>query len=558
MSTLPLFDAPALLAVRPPELRKFQAETLGHLRTLVTSGKKKRVLVVGPTGCGKMVLIAAIIKSSSLPAIFVCHRLELIDQCAAQLQRFGLTNLGVIRGNDSRADLNASVQVASIQTLARRDKPFQSKPVLIIVDEAHRSAADSYLLHVFRAYPQAIILGFTATPVRLDGRPLGGELYEHLEVMTTYEEIFKRSDWLARPIVYAAPLRVDLSQVRMTGNDFDEEALAGVMRSSVLEGQIVDHWLRLAHLVHTGPGRLEPGPRRRTLVFAVNVAHSQEIAARFEKAGVRVAHLDGTTPEDTRRAIWRDLGSGALDVVTNCMVGIEGIDVPEIKCVVWGRPTHSMVVARQSAGRGMRPWGGQTPLILDHAGNFDRTGCPFEDLHWSLTHRAVRFGKKLPMRMCPKCYAYCQPGLVLCPYCGAEFPRQDPKQAPAETQAELAIRASDPEAVKLDYFNRQLTTAKAKGFKPGYASALYKERYGKWPPQDWGERARNEFACDPMWQGALARREKRRNQAQERTKLEDEKMSEKSPEEQAMEQTLSAMDEEDFAGWLGTHGIGEG
>ena len=182
--TLPLFDAEPLMDVKPPTLRDYQATCITKLRQLVTSGKR-RVLVVGPTGMGKMVLIASIIKTSTLPVIFVCHRMELIDGCATQLARLGITNIGVMRGDDDRENPSASVQLCSIQTLARRTKPFAGQRVLVLIDEAHRSASDSYREHVFDGpwVLGSIFLGFTATPTRLDGRPLG-DLYEELPKLT--------------------------------------------------------------------------------------------------------------------------------------------------------------------------------------------------------------------------------------------------------------------------------------------------------------------------------------------------------------------------------------
>lgn len=529
--TLPMFPG-APEPKTPAGLRPYQQRAIVNLKAQIIFGNR-RILAVGPTGCGKMVLIAAMIRTSRVPAIFVAHRMELIDQCVDQLSRLGLTSIGVLRGDDDRYDPGASTQVCSIQTLARRDKPFCSLtptescpyPQLIFIDEAHRSGSDSYIEHVFKAYPHAIIIGFTATPGRLDGRPLGGELYQDIVQIATYAELLKNPEWLATPDVFSSPLQADLSEVRIAGSDFDDEQLATVMHTDRLEGQVVEHWLRLANRhpvwkngVRVALQTIEAEPRR-TLVFAVSVAHSQSIAARFEKAGVKVAHLDGTTPEAERRAMLRALGKGELQVVCNCNVAVEGVDVPEVKCVVHARPTQSVTLWRQSVGRAMRPWNSVTPLVLDHAGNFVRLGCPFEDLRWSLTSKPTRAGKP-GLKLCRKCFAYVPVGKAICPFCGYEFQPEDEKQI-HESNTELSQHSTDPDSLKRDYFNRQALIARTRGFKPGFASKLYLDRYGDWPPKEWSDRVKADFLADPAWQSTMARRLERKAQREAQDKREE-------------------------------------
>lgn len=571
--TLPLFDSAPLMDLKPKDLRPYQQRGIARLRELVTVGKRKRLLAVGPTGLGKMVITASMIQTSTLPVLFVAHRRELLDQCADQLRSLGITNVSIVRGNDSRYDPNSSIQIASIQTLARRDKPFLGEPVLIFIDEAHRAASDSMRENIFDAYPQAIVIGFTATPARLDGRPLGGDLFEELVPIATYEELFKNPDWLARPDGFSVPIKPYLDHVPMSGADFDEEMLAKAMHTDPLEGQIIDHWLRFSNkhpAVKNGErvySEFVEGERRRTVVFAVNIAHSQSIATRFERAGVKVAHLDGKTPDSERARIIKALGSGELEVVCNCNIAVEGVDVPEIKLVMQARPTHSLVMHRQQVGRMLRPWKGIVPILLDHAGNWDRLGCPWEDLAWSLSSRPKRTGAKLPMKLCKVCFAYCEPSRITCPFCGAEFQVRDAREMPAETTAELVARQGEPDALKAEFFARQVTQAKLHGFKPGYASALWKERYGCWPPREWSDKVKAEFEKDKIWQDALDRRLKRKAAREAQEKKEAEAAGEspstpsatdamakvreafakaraaapKSEEERALESTLAAM-----------------
>ena len=549
--TLPLFSSSPLTDDKPKKTaRKYQERGIIALRAHVLM-EKTRILGVLPTGGGKMFLTAAMTRSATIPMLFVAHRQELIDQCARELADFGLTNIGVIRGNDERYNPAASIQIASIQTLARRDKPFLGeKRVLIFIDECHRSASESYQTHVFGAYDKnGIIIGWTATPWRLDHRPLGGDSgFEVIEVLATYDELLKHPDWLARPDIFGAP-PLDLSQVRTSGSDFDEEQLAEVMHTGVLEGQLVEHWVKWAdkHPVLTPqglriPGKFTTGEPRRTIGFAVNIAHSMACAERFEKLlGLgKVAHLDAKTPDATRKAAWVDSASGKLQMVWNCNIGVEGIDVPPIKCVIDAAPTQSLTRHRQRVGRGMRPWQGVVPFVLDHAGNMDRLGCPFEDLHWSLTAKPVRGSGRLPMKMCRTCFAYCEPSKYVCPFCGAEFPKAEDRPVPAETNAELVMRQTEPEALKVAFYSRQVTMAKSRGFKPGYASAMYKEHYGCWPPREWSDRTKAEFAQDGAWQMSLQRRLEKKAVREAQDKREEEELAKSKIEERV----------EDDAGWI--------
>lgn len=508
--TLSLFPGEPIPTKPPIALRPYQDKGIVRIRELAWT--KRRILVVGPCAMGKMFLVANIFRTATCAGLFVCHRQELINQCVRELARQGITQVGVIRADDERTNAAHTIQVASVQTLARRDKPPAK---LIFIDEAHRSLSDQYEEHVFNAYPDAIIIGLTATPVRLDGRPMGSR-YDHLEIITTYQELLKNPDWLVAPDIYSAPIVADLSGVQTVGSDYDETQLAEVMSQQVLVGQLLDHWLKLAHLhpvFHDGErtGKVVEGERRRTFIFAVNIAHSESICERFEKAGVRIAHLDGKTPDAQRKAMLRDLETGKLEAISNCNVLLEGTDIVPAKCVAHARPTQSLVLHRQSCGRIFRPWQGVIPLILDHASNFDRHGAPHEDLHWSLTNRPRRISSQAPAKICRGCFAYVPSGRLTCPYCGYVFPEGSMK-TPQETHAELLLRSTDPEDMKKQFFDKMVGIARARGFKPGFASAKFKERYGTWAPYAWSDPVKSGFLSDEFWQKNFQRREDNKQQ----------------------------------------------
>jgi superfamily II DNA or RNA helicase len=534
--TLPLFPSEGEVFANAPSsffLRPYQSKAIQTLRERVRQGRR-RILLVAPTGAGKMTMIAAIIRTSSVPVLFVVDRMELIEQCLEELGRVGITNVGVIRGDDWRENPGATIQVASIQTLSRRNKPPAG---LVLVDEAHIAVSDSYLA-LFEYYKQAIIIGFTATPTRTDGRPLGN-VFECLEVVCTYEELIK-AKFIVEPLCYSGPAELDLSQIRIVAGDYDEAQLGDMMRSVSLVGSLLEHWQRLANLYPREgghPGLIE-GPYRRTFIFAVSIQHSLDICARFAGAGVRIAHLDGTTSETERKRIVKALGTGDLQAVTNVGVLLKGVDIPSAKCVAHARPTQSIVLWRQSAGRILRPWHPNcrrgcmahpsvVPMLIDHAQNIQRHGFPHEDLHWELTARARPFESKPATRICKECYAYLPAYKRICPYCGADSPPPPPADLPKESEAQLLQLAGSPEEMRRMYFNMIVQVARARGYKPGFASARYKSRYGHWPPWEWSEMVKSSFASDPVWQAnfeAHASKKKQRElekMAKELAKIEE-------------------------------------
>ena len=461
-------------------------------------------------------MAAAIIHSArtrfDARVLFVAHRLELIDQTVRQLARWGITEVGVMRADDERTNALAPVQVATIQTLARRSAPPTD---IVFVDEAHRAAGDSYV-RIMGLYPEATIIGLTATPCRLDGRPLGDH-FDEMVMGGTYAQLIA-DGFVVEPRVYAPHRPVDLTGVRRVAGDWNEGELAEKMIH--VTGDLVAEWR--AHAEGRG-----------TVVFACTIAHSEDIVLRFRTEGIRAEHLDGNTPLDERRELLARLDSGALDVISNCGVLTEGWDQPSAKCVVLARPTMSLSLHRQMAGRALRPWEGVTPVILDHASNVDRHGMPHDDVAWSLSSTAARQSEKSPYRTCPRCFGY-----VLrnpCELCGFEAPVK-PREI-REERGELVQRTDDRRA----FFEKMWALARARAFKPGFAGAKYKEKYGSWPPWSWSQECKAAFEADGDWGARLRNREA-------------EKAAWAEPTEPAAPPE-SAPPEEDFASWLGTQGV---
>lgn len=481
--------------IEPAVLRPYQAAAIDSLRAKA-SAKKTRLLLTIPTGGGKTLTAANLIRSAlklGRRVLFVVHLRELVDQTVRALERCGVTDIGVMRGDDGRVDPDAPVQIASIQTLARRKRPEAD---VVLLDEAHRSISDGYVKHIWEAYPDAIIIGLTATPCRGDGRPLG-ERYQELIVAATYSELIA-DGFVADPLVVAPRVEPNTSRVRKVAGDWNEADLEEVM--GAILGDIVPTWR-------------EHADGLKTICFASGINHSKDIVRRFLEAGVSAEHLDGTTSGLERAAILARLESGETTVVSNCAVLTEGFDMPAIRCAILARPTLSLVLHMQTSGRALRP-GSVRPVILDHAGNVGRHGMPHEDRIWSIDGPAKRAAQKNPYRTCKKCFAYFLASQSACPHCGFEVPAL-PKELPKELAA--TMRPIVKADVERDFYRSAVNLAQSRGFKPGMASFKFKEKFGRWPPWAWSQETKREFEADTAWQVRLAQRTEWREQRERST-----------------------------------------
>ncbi len=434
-------------------------------RLTVALARVRRVLYTLPTGGGKSTVAVAIILeyvAAGRPVLVLAHRRELIHQLAQRLLDAGLPedSVGVLMADDPRRRPAALVQVASIDTF--RLRRLHTPADLIVVDEAHRAVATSYR-RVSAQYPEAKILGLTATPVRMSGRGLG-DAFDHLEMGPSIDELIL-SGYLARPRTWTVPAESlpDLAGVRAERGDYVPGALGKAVTKSRIVGDIVEHW------------KLRAG-NKQTVVFAVNVAHAKKIARTFRRADVVCEHLDGDTPVKKRDAILARLRSGETRVVTNCGVLTEGWDSPPVKCAVLARPTKSLGLYMQMVGRILRPWQGTTPIVLDHSGNAVMHGPPQRERSFSLDSEAVA-GVEPQGRACPECHEVAEAGAAECAGCGYVWPPVV-KAAPKEEAGELVeMQASAEERAAA--LERISEVAAKFGLGPEWISRAHAEMFAE-------------------------------------------------------------------------------
>jgi DNA repair protein RadD len=216
-------------------LRPYQHVAIEKLR-ISARLKHRRILLQASTGSGKTIVACEMIRlaiSKSKRALFIAHRKEIILQSSQKLDAFGIEH-GIIMARHARKNTHA-VQVASIQTLTRRDKPEAD---LIIIDECHLSCSASYK-QIIDAYPNALVIGLTATPIRLDGRGLG-EIYSDIVEVVPMAQLIADGH-LIKPRVFA-PFTPDMKSVRTIKGDYDATQTAAIMDNQRITGDIVKHW----------------------------------------------------------------------------------------------------------------------------------------------------------------------------------------------------------------------------------------------------------------------------------------------------------------------------
>lgn len=352
-------------------LRDYQREALAAIAGAEREGVRRQ-LVSLPTGCGKTVIFAHLVRDTLAErggrALVLAHRDELIEQTVEKLEGVGLSpgDIGVVKAE--RDDVGARVVVASVQTLARQARlerlagAAEDIP-LVITDEAHHAVAPTYLrvyeaLHAgaSSAPPWPLHVGFTATPLRGDKRGLS-PVFERIVFHRNIEQMIA-AGWLVEPGGRMVKCDFDLRAVRIRAGDYAAGDLERVMLVNHVTRAIAAAWL-------------EHAADRPTLVFTVSVRHAHQVAGAINALAGKplAAALDGTTPLEERRELVRRLRAGELRCLVNCAVLTEGFDAPNVSCILVARPTRSEALYVQMIGRGLRLWPGKRDcLVLDVTG----------------------------------------------------------------------------------------------------------------------------------------------------------------------------------------------
>ncbi|MFB7474009.1 DEAD/DEAH box helicase [Kitasatospora sp. NPDC056184] len=346
-------------------LRPYQREAISRLIDGWQAAGPTRLAVVLPTGAGKTVVLSHLIsrmhQQTGRRALVIAHREELIQQAAAKLRAIAphLT-VGIVKAgrNEHRG---VDVIVASVQTLAVRKRRAAITGVgLVVVDECHHAAADSYVevLDHFGAWSGVPVAGFTATMTRTDGglADIWQDIVFQLDILDLMAD-GHLVDVRGKRVTVGG---LDLDKVKTRAGDLQDSQLGQALEDSGAARVVAD-----AYAEHAAD---RPG-----VVFTPTVATAHGMAEALTAAGITAAAVWGDMPREDRTAVLDRYKAGDVQVLTNCMVLTEGFDAPWASCAVIARPTKSAGLYVQMVGRVLRPSPGKTDaLVLDVMGSSTR------------------------------------------------------------------------------------------------------------------------------------------------------------------------------------------
>jgi superfamily II DNA or RNA helicase len=343
------------------ELRPYQQEAIAKVRASMRAGHKRVVLVLatgaGKTKCASDIVRQAIDRGSRV--LWMAHRTELVDQAATTLHKLGLS-VGVLASSSVwPVDLEAPVQVASIQTLVARDV-VRPPAQLIIWDEAHHCAeAAEQWSSLLQAYPEAHVLGLTATPERGDGTGLA-PMFTDLVVGASVRQLTEMGHLVPCEVVRPSTW---LKAKRMEGNPLAQEPLA-------------------AYLEHASG--------RQGFLFARTVEEAKRYAVEFTSSGIRAECIHAGTPAEVRAAALDGFREGTIRMLSNVYVMTEGTDLPMASACILARGAGTAGMFLQMVGRVLRPAPRKKDaLLVDLQGVSHVWGMPEDERLFKLDGKAI-------------------------------------------------------------------------------------------------------------------------------------------------------------------------
>jgi len=380
------------------DLRDYQVE---YKTNIFHAWKTKRsVMLQMPTGTGKTRLFVSIIKdlqrsaSQDKPKILVlAHRKELIEQIFKEISgKYQIPCSIIMSGNfESKA---VPVQVASVPTLSREERLERWSSFdfdFIIIDESHHVKAKSYH-SILRKFPNAKILGVTATPYRMSGRGFTGTFEELIEAQPVIQ--FIRQGYLCDYDYYSIQ-KLDnihekisrISKFDIEG-DYSESEMMKIMDKKKVLSRIVDTYLNYAN-------------GKKGIVYTINQEHNKHVCEQFKQANIRAEAIDSNTKPELRENIVQHFRDGKIDVLCNVDIFSEGFDCPDVEFIQLARPTKSLALFLQQVGRGLRISSEKEKVIfLDVVGTYNRFGFPSTKRNWQTYFKG--FNKLNPPDESPK------------------------------------------------------------------------------------------------------------------------------------------------------------
>ena len=339
------------------KLRSYQEECLHSIHDHYKQGINRQLIHMA-TGAGKTVIFANLIAQKNCKTLVLAHTCELLDQAKEKINMINPElEVGIVNAGNKEYD--HQVIISSIQSARQPDTLEHLKKqqfTLCIYDEAHRAGADSSRLVLstlgfLSNSSEKLLAAFTATPFRNGSKGLGA-VFQKVVYRKSVKDLINLG-YLCKPVGIKIKTDLDLSSVQTEDGDFKTESLASYMDTPQITQLIIDSYFEYAS-------------DRHTVAFCVNVDHAYNLANAFKRHGIAAEAIHGGTPSNERAALLERFKNGSIDVLTNCQILTEGVDIPLISCVLIARPTQSKGLYQQMAGRGLRNFPNKKNcLILD-------------------------------------------------------------------------------------------------------------------------------------------------------------------------------------------------
>ena len=403
--------------------------------------------------------------------MFLIHRKEVLQQAVRTFDK-----------QDVDPNLLTS---GMVQTLTRRVDKLPT-PDVILVDEAHHALAKSYQ-NILNRFPKAIVLLFTATPHRT-GRVQLDQIADDIIVGQSIHELTEKG-FLA-PFRYFQPPGDFDSKLLKRGStgDFTNDSMQQAMSTKIF-GHIVKQYKRIA-------------PGMQAVVYTYSIDSAIKIAAEFNSEGISAVEVDGTTSKEKRAVAVRKFRDQEIKILVNVNLFTEGVDLPNVDCVIMARPTASLALYLQFSMRCLNPRPGKTAIIIDHANNFKSFGYPDDDRDWKQAIKSGRQKSKtllkdpgLSIVTCDYCFAVVKASEIKdgkCPICGKPIKVHEAKpisdvdlvEATRERKAKIKkiiqdqvmTNIVDKPVSELKSLSELAAYGKLHGYKPGWAYFMAKKK----------------------------------------------------------------------------------
>ena len=409
------------------QLREYQLDMKGKVYTAWDEGHRN-VLLVCPTGGGKTITFSAVVyETKELTTAIIVHRKELVQQICMTLADEEIEHNIIASRKDIRAIINgeraeykrsfynpnSKVTVISVDTLISRQEVYKHwfpSVQQVIVDEAAHVLQENKWGKATKLFPNARVLGVTATPERLDRKGLGSHVDGIFDVMVQGPS----TRWMIDN-GYLSKYKIAIPESDYNNylknssdkSDYSKKAMMEASQQSQITGDVVENYIKHAN-------------GQQAIVFATDITTAKKMQANFLAKGIIAQELNGTTKEKERVDSLIKFRHKEIKVLINVDLFDEGLDVVGISCVILARPTKSLGKFLQQVGRGLRIAEGKDYLILiDHVNNVTRLGLPCNNRIWTLD-RIKKTGKKLNfLRICSNtmCNAPYDRALTECPFC---------------------------------------------------------------------------------------------------------------------------------------------